>query len=71
MTGVRIGIMIQAITAMVTALAIAFASGWKLTLVILCFIPLLMFSGKMQGAKQAKAGKAKDKDAFDEIGGQV
>lgn len=56
---------------MVTALAIAFAAGWKLTLIVLCFVPLIMFSGMMQGQKQGKAGQAKEKGSFTEQGGQV
>ena len=67
----RIGIVLQAVSAIVTALGIAFASGWKLTLVIICFIPLMMFSGVMQGRKQSDAGTTKDKGSFTEQGGQV
>ncbi len=71
MTGMRIGIILQALSAAVTALIIAFSSGWQLALVIMCFIPLMLFSGKIQGQKQGKAGQAKDKDSFIEQGGQV
>ncbi|CAF3938442.1 unnamed protein product [Rotaria sordida] len=70
MTGVRIGIIVQAISAFVTAIVIAFTSGWKLTFIVLCFIPLLTFAGKMQGKKQGGAGKSKGKDSFSEQGGQ-
>ncbi|CAF4190129.1 unnamed protein product [Rotaria magnacalcarata] len=70
MTGVRIGIILQAISAMVTALVIAFSTGWKLSLVVLCFFPLVLFSGKLQGQKQGKAGKEKGKGTFSEQGGQ-
>lgn len=71
MTGVRIGIIFQAVGAMVTALAISFASGWKLTLIIICFFPLVIFYGKIQGQKQANAGKTSDTDSLTEKGGQV
>jgi ABC-type bacteriocin/lantibiotic exporter with double-glycine peptidase domain len=71
MTGIRIGIIIQALTAMVTALAIAFPAGWKLAFVIICFIPFMMFMGMLQGKKQGKADQAKQKHSFVEQGGQV
>jgi len=71
MTGVRIGIILQAVGAAVTALVIAFTAGWRLAFVVLCFVPLMMFSGKIQGQKQGKAGQSKDKDSFTEQGGQV
>ena len=71
MTGVRIGIILQALSAIVTALAIVFPAGWKLSLVVLCFVPLLMFAGLLQGQKQGKAGQSKAKGSFSEQGGQL
>ncbi len=71
MTGVRIGIILQAISAMVTALAIAFPASWRLALVVICFVPLMMFSGKLQGQNQGRVGQSRDKDSFTEKGGQV
>ena len=71
MTGVRIGIITQAVSALTTALAIAFSSGWKLAFIITCFIPLMMFTGILQGQKHGQAGQTKDKDSFTEQGGQV
>jgi thiosulfate reductase cytochrome b subunit len=71
MTAVRIGIILQALSALVTALVISFTAGWRLALVIICFIPLMLFSGKFRGQKQGKAGQAKEKDSFSEQGGQV
>ncbi|CAF0756890.1 unnamed protein product [Adineta steineri] len=70
LTGVRIGIIIQAASAGITALAIAFASGWKLAFVVLCFVPLMMLMGLVQGKKQGKADNAKDDDSWAEKGGQ-
>ncbi|CAF3335982.1 unnamed protein product [Rotaria sp. Silwood2] len=70
LTGVRIGIIVQAISASVAALIIAFTAGWKLAFIVLCFVPLLMFSGKIQGQKQDNAGKSGSKDSFSEQGGQ-
>ena len=56
---------------MVTALAIAFSASWKLTLIVTCFVPMMMFSGVLQGQKQGKADQSKDKGSFTEQGGQV
>ena len=63
--------MVQALSAVVVALSIAFSSGWKLALVVLCFVPVMVLMGKLQGQKQGKAGQVKDKDSFAEKGGQV
>ncbi len=71
MTGVRIGIMLQALSATITALAIAFPAGWKLILVIICFIPLMLLTGIFQGRKQSNIAKAKNKSSLTEQGGQV
>lgn len=71
MTGVRIGIILQAISAAVTALAIAFPSSWKLSFIVLCFIPLMILTGKIRGQKQGKAGQSRDKDSLTEQAGKV
>ena len=47
-TGQRLGLYIQNMVAIGYALIIAFVNSWKLTLILLGFVPLLMFSGKMQ-----------------------
>ena len=67
----RIGIILQAMSALATALAIAFPASWKLTLVLLCFVPLMVATGKLQAKKQGAAGESKDKGSFTEQGGQV
>ncbi len=71
LSGIRLGIILQAFSALITALVIAFSSSWKLAFVVICFIPLLMFMGMMQGKSQSKVGQSKDKDSFTEQGGQV
>lgn len=71
MTGLRIGIILQALSAMITALAIAFSSGWKLAFIIICFIPVIIFTGILQGKRQNKAKQEKFKGSFAEQGGQV
>ncbi|CAH1798731.1 unnamed protein product [Owenia fusiformis] len=47
-TGVRIGMMIQNISSMGTAIIIAFVFGWQLTLVILGCVPLIAIAGAIQ-----------------------
>jgi len=71
LSGIRLGIILQAFSAMITALIIAFSASWKLAFIVVCFIPLLMFMGMIQGKKQGKVGESKDKDSFTQQGGQV
>ena len=71
MTGLRIGIIFQALSTMITALAIAFSSGWKLAFIIICFVPLIIFTGVLQGKKHGKSDQAKAKASFVEQGEQV
>ncbi len=71
MTGIRIGIILQAFSAVVTALAIAFPAGWKLSLVVLCFAPMMILAGKIQGQKQGSAGQSLAKGSYTEQAGQV
>ena len=71
MTGVRIGIILQALSATITALAVAFSAGWKLTFIVICFVPLIIFSGILQGKKQSTSAQSKDNGYFAEQGGQV
>ncbi|CAF1034859.1 unnamed protein product [Adineta steineri] len=70
MTGVRIGIILQACSALITALIIAFLSGWKLTFIVMCFVPLMLIIGKLQGQKHGQAGQQNIKHSFAELGGQ-
>ncbi|CAF3496524.1 unnamed protein product [Rotaria sp. Silwood1] len=70
LTGVRIGIIFQAISAVITALIISFLSSWKLTLVVSCFSPLIIFTNKFQGQKQRKTTELTDETSFIEQGGQ-
>lgn len=71
MTGIRIGIIVQTVSTTITALTIAFVSSWKLTVVLLCFIPVLALAGKASGQQEADAGQSKSKTSFNEQGGQV
>lgn len=69
------GIIFNALGAIICALTIAFMAGWKLTLVILVFTPLMIFSGMLQGRRLNNAKKPNEKKAgnisWDEKGGQV
>jgi ABC-type bacteriocin/lantibiotic exporter with double-glycine peptidase domain len=40
----------EAVSTLVAALVIAFVYSWKLTLVILCFLPVMVIAGKVQGS---------------------
>jgi len=57
--------------ALIFALVISFMAGWKLTLVVLCFTPLLILSGYLQGRTQTKADQSKITKSFAEQGGRV
>ncbi|OQV12032.1 Multidrug resistance protein 1A [Hypsibius exemplaris] len=46
--GIRIATLLQAATLLIAALIIAFVYSWKLTLVILAFIPLVVIGGAFQ-----------------------
>ena len=71
LTGVRIGTILQAAGAVLTALIISFASGWKLTLVALCFVPLLLLNGFFHGQKHAHSQSSNEEGSLAEQGGQV
>ena len=71
MTGVRVGIIFQSLSATITALVVAFTAGWKLTFVVLCFVPLMIITGILQGNKQKNIAQSKEKSSLVEQGGQV
>jgi ABC-type bacteriocin/lantibiotic exporter with double-glycine peptidase domain len=71
LTGVRIGIILQSISAAALGLIIGFITTWKLTLVVLCFSPVLLLSTKISAQKGSPEKKSKDKNSFIEQGGQV
>ncbi|UJR19545.1 hypothetical protein I4U23_022675 [Adineta vaga] len=56
--------------ALIFTLIVAFLAGWKLTLVVLCFTPLLILSGYLQGRTQSKAGQSKRTKSFAVEGGK-
>ncbi|CAF3526768.1 unnamed protein product [Rotaria sp. Silwood1] len=70
-TGPTFGAILTAIGALITGLVISFEAGWKLTLVILCFTPLMVFTGLIQGQQFSKAAGNKNEATSDaEDGGK-
>ena len=47
-TGSRLGVLIQVTFSLLLSLAIAFAYSWSLTLIIIGFVPIVMFAGALQ-----------------------
>jgi FtsH-binding integral membrane protein len=64
-------VLFSSLGAVILALIVSFMAGWKLTLVVLCFTPLLILSGYLQGRTQSKAGQSKTAKSFAEEGGRV
>jgi len=64
-TGGQIGIIVQALSSIGAALAIAFTFGWKLAFVVTAFLPLIVMSGLMQARLMAGSAK-RDKDSLEE-----
>ncbi|KAH9520279.1 ATP-dependent translocase ABCB1, partial [Bulinus truncatus] len=60
-TGSKIGLMLEAISTIACAVAIAFVSGWKLTLVVLSFMPVMIIGGIIQGRAIAGASNSEKK----------
>ncbi|XP_077175914.1 bile salt export pump isoform X1 [Paroedura picta] len=68
-TGTQIGMIVSSLTNIGVAVIIAFYFSWKLTLVILCFLPFLALSGAMQ-SKMLTGFASQDKQAM-EITGRI
>ncbi|XP_055876966.1 ATP-dependent translocase ABCB1-like isoform X1 [Biomphalaria glabrata] len=60
-TGSKIGQMLESISTITAALVIAFIYGWKLTLVVLSFMPLMIIGGIIQGRAIAGANNSEKK----------
>lgn len=72
LTGQTLGAILNAVGALVFALVISFISGWKLTLVLLSFAPLMIFTGTVQGKQNAKkVGITGSATSDSEDGGKV
>ncbi|CAF1189276.1 unnamed protein product [Adineta ricciae] len=70
LSGIRIGVILQAFGALLTAIVISFQAGWKLSCVMFCFAPLMAFSGLLQGQSQSKSGKTKSSSNWADQGSQ-
>uniref|UniRef100_A0A673MNA3 Bile salt export pump n=1 Tax=Sinocyclocheilus rhinocerous TaxID=307959 RepID=A0A673MNA3_9TELE len=68
-TGSQIGMIVNSLTNIGVAIIISFYFSWKLTLVILCFLPFLALSGGFQ-AKMLTGFAKQDKEAM-EAAGQI
>lgn len=68
MTGVTIGAFLNAVGTVAAGLVISFFAGWKLTLALLGFTPLIVLTGFMLGQRVAKAGQKKDLSSHAERG---
>ncbi|NWS93849.1 ABCBB protein, partial [Mionectes macconnelli] len=66
-TGSQIGMIVNSLMNIGVALIIAFYFSWKLSLVILCFLPFLALSGAVQ-AKMLTGFASKDKKALEATG---
>ncbi|TRY82938.1 hypothetical protein DNTS_008431 [Danionella cerebrum] len=66
-TGSQIGMIVNSLTNIGVAIIISFYFSWKLTLVILCFLPFLALSGGFQ-AKMLTGFAKQDKEAMEAAG---
>uniref|UniRef100_A0A8C4XV61 ATP binding cassette subfamily B member 11 n=1 Tax=Falco tinnunculus TaxID=100819 RepID=A0A8C4XV61_FALTI len=66
-TGSQIGMIVNSFTNIGVAIIIAFYFSWKLSLVILCFMPFLALSGAVQ-AKMLTGFASQDKKALEATG---
>ncbi|XP_068101684.1 bile salt export pump-like [Hyperolius riggenbachi] len=66
-TGSQIGMIVTSVTNIIASLIIAFTFSWKLSLVVLCFLPLIGLSGVFQ-AKMLTGFANQDKKALEEAG---
>ncbi|XP_073329241.1 bile salt export pump [Pagrus major] len=66
-TGSQIGMIVNSLTNIGASFIIAFYFSWKLTLVIMCFLPLIGLSGVFQ-AKMLTGFENQDKKAMEEAG---
>ncbi|NWS10523.1 ABCBB protein, partial [Pachyramphus minor] len=66
-TGSQIGMIVNSLTNIGVAMIIAFYFSWKLSLVILCFLPFLALSGAVQ-AKMLTGFASQDRKALEATG---
>ncbi|CAH1803157.1 unnamed protein product [Owenia fusiformis] len=68
-TGSRLAVVVQSIANIGVAIVISLVSGWKLALVVMCFLPILILSGAVQTRLYQGLANS-DKEALEE-GGKV
>lgn len=68
-TGAQIGMIVNSLTNIGVAILMSFYFSWKLTMLILCFLPFIALSGAFQ-ARMLTVFAKQDKQAM-EIAGQV
>lgn len=66
-TGSQIGMIVNSLTNIGVAVLMSFYFSWKLTLLILCFLPFLAMSGGFQ-AKMLTGFAKEDKQAMEAAG---
>ncbi|XP_025093405.1 LOW QUALITY PROTEIN: multidrug resistance protein 1-like [Pomacea canaliculata] len=66
-TGSKVGQILEAVATLTSALIIAFVFGWKLTLVVLAFLPIIIASETMKGKVIADSAKS-EKSQLQEAG---
>ncbi|KAK3108334.1 hypothetical protein FSP39_005774 [Pinctada imbricata] len=66
-SGIRLGVLVTNIANMGTAMVIAFIYGWKLTLVILAFVPIIGIGGALQ-MKMMAGVAGQNKEALEGAG---
>ncbi|XP_078320716.1 ATP-dependent translocase ABCB1 isoform X3 [Crassostrea virginica] len=66
-SGARMGSIVQSIANLGTAFVIAFIYGWKLTLLIVAFLPFIMIAGALQ-MKLLQGVAGQNKEALEEAG---
>lgn len=65
--GIRLGSTLMSLTSIVAGLVIGFIYSWKLTLLIIAFLPLLMIGGFLQ-MKMLTGAAGKNKKALESAG---
>ncbi|KAK3589575.1 hypothetical protein CHS0354_043029 [Potamilus streckersoni] len=66
-SGIRLGTMIQSVASIVTGVVIAFVYGWKMSLVLLGFLPFIAIAGALQ-MKILSGVAGKNKEALEGAG---
>ena len=66
-TGARIGVLMQSVCNIGTAIVISFIYGWQLTLLVLAFLPFIAIAGAIEW-QLVQSSEAQDKEALEASG---